>query len=85
MDPLTEQRVVRAADRLLADRTGILIAHRLATVERADHIVVLDGGRVIDQGAACRTRSHVRVRSGGCWMPASIDDHDAPEAVAAAR
>lgn len=50
MDPLTEARVVRAADRLLADRTGILIAHRLSTVTRADHVVVLDGGRVVDQG-----------------------------------
>lgn len=50
MDPLTEDRVVSAAERLLADRTGILIAHRLATVQRADRIAVLDGGRIIDQG-----------------------------------
>jgi ATP-binding cassette subfamily B protein len=50
MDPLTEARVVRAADRLLTNRTGILIAHRLSTVARADHVVVLDHGRVVDQG-----------------------------------
>lgn len=50
MDPLTEARVVRAADRLLTDRTGILIAHRLSTVTRADEVAVLDGGRIIDQG-----------------------------------
>ncbi|MGU3655013.1 ABC transporter ATP-binding protein, partial [Mycolicibacterium sp. A43C] len=57
MDPLTEQRVVTAADRLLAHRTGILVAHRLATVARADHIVVLDGGRIIDQGPRAELES----------------------------
>lgn len=50
MDPLTEARIVRASDRLLANRTAIVIAHRLSTVARADHIVVLDHGRIIDQG-----------------------------------
>lgn len=50
MDPLTEARVVRAADRLLAHRTGLLIAHRLTTVARADTVAVLDRGRVVDHG-----------------------------------
>ncbi|MGO4242415.1 ATP-binding cassette domain-containing protein [Janibacter sp. RAF20_2_2] len=50
MDPLTERRVVSAADRLLVGRTGILIAHRLGTIERAPHVVVLDHGTVIQQG-----------------------------------
>ncbi|MET0452015.1 MAG: ATP-binding cassette domain-containing protein, partial [Mycobacterium sp.] len=51
MDPLTESRVVRAADRLLTDRTGILIAHRLSTVARADRVAVLDRGRIVDEGS----------------------------------
>ncbi|HWU31475.1 MAG TPA: ATP-binding cassette domain-containing protein, partial [Marmoricola sp.] len=50
MDPLTERRIVAAADQLLTGRTGILIAHRLSTVERADRVVVLDRGQVIQQG-----------------------------------
>ncbi|MDI6908504.1 ABC transporter ATP-binding protein [Nocardioides sp.] len=50
MDPLTERRVVAAADRLLADRTGILVAHRLSTIERAPLVAVLDRGRVVQQG-----------------------------------
>jgi ABC-type multidrug transport system fused ATPase/permease subunit len=50
MDPLTEALVVRAADRLLAGRTGILIAHRLSTVARADTVAVLEAGRVVQQG-----------------------------------
>ena len=50
MDPLTEARVVSAADRLLNGRTGILVAHRLSTTERADQVAVLDGGRVVQSG-----------------------------------
>ncbi|HEX3221983.1 MAG TPA: ABC transporter ATP-binding protein [Nocardioides sp.] len=50
MDPLTEARVVRAADRLLSGRTGLLVAHRLSTTERAEQVAVLDGGRVVQQG-----------------------------------
>jgi len=50
MDPLTESRVVAAADRLLARRTGVLVAHRLSTIERAEMVAVLDHGRVIQQG-----------------------------------
>ncbi|WP_310962323.1 ABC transporter ATP-binding protein [Nocardioides terrisoli] len=50
MDPLTEARVVRAADRLLSGRTGILVAHRLSTTERAERVAVLEAGRIVQQG-----------------------------------
>ena len=50
MDPVTEARVVRAADRLLTGRTGLVIAHRLATTGRADHVAVLAAGRVVQHG-----------------------------------
>ncbi len=46
MDPLTEARVVAAADRLLRGRTGILVAHRLSTIGRADLVAVLSAGRL---------------------------------------
>jgi ATP-binding cassette subfamily B protein len=48
LDPATERRIERAVDRLLQGRTGILIAHRLVTLERADVVVTLDHGRVVD-------------------------------------
>ena len=51
MDPLTESRVVAASDRLLHGRTGILVAHRLSTIERADLVAVLDRGRVAQFGS----------------------------------
>lgn len=50
MDPVTEARVVLASERLLAGRTGIVIAHRMSTTARADSVVLLDGGRVAQQG-----------------------------------
>ena len=50
MDPVTEARVVQAADRLLAHRTGVVVAHRLSTTSRADLVAVLDAGRLVQQG-----------------------------------
>ncbi|HET7311257.1 MAG TPA: ABC transporter ATP-binding protein [Mycobacteriales bacterium] len=50
MDPVTEARVVGAAERLLSGRTGVLIAHRLSTTARADTVAVLSSGRIVQQG-----------------------------------
>jgi ATP-binding cassette subfamily B protein len=51
LDPVTEARIERATDTLLAGRTAIVIAHRLSTVARADDILVLDRGRIAEHGA----------------------------------
>ncbi len=50
LDPVTEGLIERAVDHLLAGRTAIIIAHRLSTVERADDIVILDGGKIVEFG-----------------------------------
>ena len=50
LDVLTEARLLEALDRILAGRTRIVIAHRLGMVRRADHIVVMEAGRVVEQG-----------------------------------
>jgi ABC-type multidrug transport system fused ATPase/permease subunit len=50
LDVLTEARLLEALDRLLAGRTRIVIAHRLGMVRHADHIVVMEAGRVVEQG-----------------------------------
>jgi ATP-binding cassette, subfamily B, bacterial len=50
LDPATERLLERAIDRLLAGRSAIIIAHRLGTVQRADQILILDGGQVAEYG-----------------------------------
>ncbi len=50
LDAENEQLVQAALDKAMAARTTIVIAHRLATVLRADRIVVMEDGQVVDQG-----------------------------------
>jgi ABC-type multidrug transport system fused ATPase/permease subunit len=50
LDPATERRIERAIDRLLQGRTGIVIAHRLATIGRVDQVLILDDRGVREWG-----------------------------------
>ena len=50
LDTVTEARVQRSLERLMAGRTVFVIAHRLSTVQRADRIVVLADGRIVEEG-----------------------------------
>jgi ATP-binding cassette subfamily B protein len=62
MDPSTEATLQRDLARLLQQRTAIVIAHRLATVEAADRILVLRKGRLIEEGTHLELR-----RAGGVY------------------
>jgi ATP-binding cassette subfamily B protein len=50
VDPATEQRLTRALDTLTDGRTTLTIAHRLSTAERADEVLVVDAGHVVQRG-----------------------------------
>lgn len=50
LDPATEHLLEQAIDRLLRDRTGLIIAHRLQTVQRADDILILEDGCIVEYG-----------------------------------
>ncbi len=73
LDAESERLVQDALERLMASRTTIVIAHRLATVRAASRIVVMDGGRIVEEG------SHAAlIGAGGLYARlASLQFHDA--------
>lgn len=70
LDPATEHKLERAMDILLKDRTAIIIAHRLHTIHRADEIMILEKGNVIEYGHRAQlaadpaTRYHQLLQTG---------------------
>lgn len=60
LDSESERLVQSALERLMVGRTAIVIAHRLSTIERADRVVVLEGGRIAEQG----TQAELLARGG---------------------
>ncbi len=50
LDPSTEAMMERAIDRLFSGRTGVVIAHRLQTIQRADDLLILEEGRIVEYG-----------------------------------
>ncbi|MXO60759.1 ATP-binding cassette domain-containing protein [Altererythrobacter salegens] len=59
LDAESERLVQQALERLMTNRTTLVIAHRLATVRAADRIVVMDNGRIVEQG------THAQLQSAG--------------------
>ncbi|MFK4066801.1 ABC transporter ATP-binding protein [Streptomyces sp. NPDC029674] len=51
LDPLNEAAVHEGIDRLMAGRTVVMVAHRMRTVRRADRVVFLDRGRIVEEGS----------------------------------
>jgi ATP-binding cassette subfamily B protein len=86
LDPVTERRITRATERLLAGRTAVVIAHRLDTLDRVDQIAVLDRGGVVEHGpraalAADPASRYARLRRTArvADTPATADDATGPD------
>ena len=69
LDPGTEEQVERAFHALLEGRTSMVIAHRLQTAQRADQVVVVDDGRIVEQGSPedLVTKGGAYARLAGVW------------------
>src|SRR5690349_21322307 len=86
MDPVTEAWVHRATDRLLAGRIGVIVAHRLSSVQRCDEVIVLSDGEVLEAGPLRESRRFaellatsavaVPAMAGGGGLPADVDPDD---------
>ncbi len=64
VDPGTEKRIQRATDLMVEDRTALVVAHRLGTVLHASRILVIQGGRVIEEGPHAELLARGGVYSG---------------------
>ena len=60
LDSVTEQRIQQSLDRLSRGKTCIVIAHRLSTIRGADHIAVVEGEKILEQG----TRAELLAKNG---------------------
>jgi subfamily B ATP-binding cassette protein MsbA len=58
LDPVSERLVQEATERLMRGRTTFIIAHRLSTIHRADLILVMDQGRVVERGTHAQLLGH---------------------------
>ncbi|MFG3300244.1 ATP-binding cassette domain-containing protein [Micromonospora chersina] len=87
LDPVTENRVRQATERLLTDRIGIVIAHRLSSVRRCDEVVVMADGAVLEAGplresarfAELLATSHANAYAGAGARRGGVELLDGPD------
>ncbi|SDD60663.1 ABC transporter ATP-binding protein [Actinokineospora iranica] len=81
LDPATESTVLTASERVAGKRTTFVVAHRLATAARADKIVVMSGGRIVEQGTHKDLLS-ANAHYAHLWRLGTMDPHPTTSAAA---
>ncbi|MER6176631.1 ABC transporter ATP-binding protein [Streptosporangium sp. NPDC001681] len=81
LDVAGERLVQRAMQTILADRTALIIAHRLSTVEIADRVLVMDGGRIVEDGPPGELAGRAGRYAGlhRAWLDSISDRRDLPD------
>jgi ATP-binding cassette subfamily B protein len=83
VDTATEKEIQKALDNLVQGRTTIAVAHRLSTLRRADRLVVLDRGRIVEEGRhedlIARGGAYFRLHQAQSQQPEDADDADDDE------
>ena len=59
LDEISQRKVQEALEKVMEDRTSIVIAHRLTTIENADRIVILKSGRIFKEGKFSELKEHL--------------------------
>jgi ABC-type multidrug transport system fused ATPase/permease subunit len=76
VDPLSERSIQRATNELRRNRTTFAIAHRLSTLHHADRIIVIDNGRIVEDGTY-----QALLERGGTFSSLVRLQHQTPETV----
>ncbi|GCE24850.1 helicase [Dictyobacter alpinus] len=75
LDPFTEQLIEQAVSKLLTGRTGIIIAHRLGTVKRADSILIMESGHIAEYGKRVSLQEDTHSRFSQLLLTAQEEVH----------